>query len=116
MPRHANGRTRPWARRTTCWTRTAATSSPSARRRSARRIAGWHEALADAPLRVRTAKGAGQHRTRAAGGDEESRRARRSTANRVLTTLKAALNRAWQDGHVASDEPWRRVRPFKGAD
>src|SRR3954451_12131937 len=46
-------------------------------RLSARRIAGWHEALADAPLRVRTAKGAGQHRTRAVGGDEESRRARR---------------------------------------
>ena len=50
------------------------------------------------------------------GGDEDSRRSRRATANRLLTILKAALNRAWQDGQVPSDEAWRKTRPFRGAD
>jgi integrase len=30
--------------------------------------------------------------------------------------LKAALNYVWQEGKVASDEEWRRVKPFKGVD
>jgi integrase len=40
-------------------------------------------------------------------------RRRRATANRVLTILKAALNHAWKAGHLASDEAWRRVKPFR---
>lgn len=40
----------------------------------------------------------------------------KATANRVLTILKAALNRAWEDGHCPSPDAWRRVKPFKGAD
>lgn len=40
----------------------------------------------------------------------------KATCNRILTVLKAALNRAWEDGHVASAEPWRRVKPFRAAD
>jgi integrase len=43
-------------------------------------------------------------------------RQRRSTANRTLTILRAALNRAWREHRIASDEAWRRVQPFKGAD
>lgn len=39
-------------------------------------------------------------------------RARQATANRVLTILKAALNRAWHDGKVSLDDAWRRVKPF----
>jgi len=39
-------------------------------------------------------------------------RMRKATANRVLTVLKAALNYAWRDGLIASDEAWRKVRPF----
>jgi integrase len=34
----------------------------------------------------------------------------------VLTILKAALNRAWRDGKIASDDAWRRVEPFEEAD
>jgi integrase len=30
--------------------------------------------------------------------------------------LKAALNHAWKAGHVASDDAWRRVKPFKGVE
>jgi len=33
-----------------------------------------------------------------------------------LSLLKAALNRSFHDGLVASDLAWRRVRPFKGVD
>ena len=32
----------------------------------------------------------------------------------MLTILKAALNHAWHDGYVASDEAWRKVKPFRG--
>src|SRR5439155_21461176 len=38
------------------------------------------------------------------------------TANRVLTVLKAALNQAWREGRVSSDEAWRRVKPFRNVD
>src|SRR5262249_29696135 len=43
-------------------------------------------------------------------------RSRRATANRVMTVLKAALNHAWKAGHVASDDAWRRVPPFKAVE
>jgi len=43
-------------------------------------------------------------------------RRRRSTANRMLTSLKAALNLAWREGRTPSDAAWRRVMPFKGVD
>ena len=33
-----------------------------------------------------------------------------------MTILKAALNRAWREGKIASDSPWRRVEPFEGVD
>jgi len=43
-------------------------------------------------------------------------RRRRASANRVLTILKAALNRAWREGHIASDAALRRVEPFENVD
>src|SRR5207244_4151206 len=43
-------------------------------------------------------------------------RARRATANRNLTILRAALNQAFRDGKVASDVPWRTVKPFREVD
>jgi integrase len=48
------------------------------------------------------------------GGD--AIRGRRASANRVLTILRASLNQAFRDGQVASDVPWRTVKPFKGVD
>ena len=45
---------------------------------------------------------------------EEAQRRRRSSANRVLTILKAALNHAWREGRVARMMQWRRVKPFPG--
>jgi len=44
--------------------------------------------------------------------DGDSLRRGRANANRILTPLKAALNRAFNDGKVADDTAWRRVKPF----
>lgn len=46
----------------------------------------------------------------------EATRARRATANRVMTALKAALNLAYQHGLVPSDHAWRRVKRFPHTD
>lgn len=46
---------------------------------------------------------------------EATRRAR-STANRDLTILRAALNHAFHREVVASDLPWRRVKPFQNVE
>jgi integrase len=43
-------------------------------------------------------------------------RKRRATANRILTVLKSALNHAWKSGRVASDDAWRRVKPFRAVE
>jgi integrase len=42
---------------------------------------------------------------------DESRRGM-ANANRIFTPLKAALNRAFNDGRVPDDSAWRRVKPF----
>ena len=43
-------------------------------------------------------------------------RRRKSTSNRVLTILKAALNREAQKDSSIDDRAWRLVRPFRKAD
>ncbi len=83
---------------------------------SPKRITDWHHALAAAPARLRTAKRAQKLNTREEHKDADTLRRRRATANRILTTLKAALNFAWKQGRVPSDAGWRRVTPFKNVD
>jgi len=75
----------------------------------------WHAGLAKTAPRLRTKKGKKQQ-YREITDDDEGRRRRRSTANRTLTVLKGALNRAWRDGKVSSDAAWRRVEPFEDVD
>jgi integrase len=48
--------------------------------------------------------------------DPEAERRRKSSANRILTVLKAALNKAFADDKVSSDSAWRRVKPFTNVD
>jgi integrase len=78
------------------------------------RIVTWHRTVADTPARLRTKAGAAP-RHREIDGAEGVRR-RRSTANRVLTILKAALNHAHREGKCTSDDAWRTVRPFREVD
>jgi integrase len=82
---------------------------------TADRLRRWRNELAKLPRRVRTAPGQEQ-KHRAPGGGDDAIRARRATANRVWTQLRAALNRAFEDGLIDHDAAWRRVKPFRGVD
>jgi integrase len=79
------------------------------------RLRKWHMDIAAAPPRLRTKPGKAQN-VRDTAADPEASRRRCATANRILTVLKAALNHAWREGKVDSDDAWRRVAPFREAD
>lgn len=79
----------------------------------------WRDGVMKALPRLRTTPGEKQkHRAIAADADGEQRgeeqRKRRATVNRVWTTLRAALNKAFENDKVHSDVAWRKVKPFKG--
>jgi len=78
-------------------------------------IKAWLNKLASTPARKRTGKGK-KMAFRDAPKSENDKRARKSSANRSLTILKAILNRAFQDERVTDDTAWRRVKPFENAD
>jgi integrase len=74
-------------------------------------IRDWRDSLVKTGPRLRTREGSEQRHAEV--DDADALRARRVSANRVLVTLKAALNRAWRDGKVTSNAAWTRVEPFK---
>jgi integrase len=82
---------------------------------TAKKIEDWHQGLAEKPALARSKPGRKPNH-RKADKSADGVRKRRSTANRILTVLKAALNHAWKGGHVASDDAWRRVKPFKAVE
>ncbi|MBS1091486.1 site-specific integrase [Gluconobacter sp. Dm-74] len=88
------------------------------RKLTARRLRAWHEGLTKEARRLRTGKGATSRNVLPLpeAGDTEAWRARRSTANRILTILKAALNHARHEGHVTGDDAWAAVKPFRAVD
>jgi integrase len=69
----------------------------------------WRADLAKAAPRLRTKVGSKQkHR------EQSDDRARKATANRHLTVLKAALNHAFDEEKVPANQAWgRRVKPFE---
>jgi integrase len=80
-------------------------------------IQKWTRDLANAPALLRSKRNAKKRNFRElVKSDREAVRRRRSSANRTLTVLKAALNRAWREGKISSDDAWRRVEPFEEAD
>ena len=80
------------------------------------RLNRWRNKLATHPKRVRTKRMATEPATRTTPDDEDARRARKATANRILTVLKAALNRAFHADRVVSDSAWRKIKPFRKVD
>jgi integrase len=76
----------------------------------------WHTGLAKEPPRLRTKKGKAQRHRDFDSSDDDAVRRRQASANRILTILKAALNRAWREGKLPSDTAWRRVEPFENVD
>ena len=82
---------------------------------SAKRIEDWHHGLAEKPPLARSKPGRKPNH-RKVDKSADGRRKRRATANRILTVLKAALNHAWKSGHVAVDDAWRRIKPFRAVE
>jgi integrase len=76
----------------------------------------WRDDLADKAPRLRVRRGLETRYREIDRDDDEALRRRKATANRTLTILKAALNAAWRDGKIPSDDPWRRIEPFEEAD
>jgi integrase len=76
------------------------------------RLLKWRNAQGTRPKRVRSKRGATEPATRPTPDDDDARRKRKVTANRILSMLRAALNRAYQAERIASDNAWRRVKPF----
>jgi integrase len=76
-------------------------------------LKAWHRGLAAAPARVRAKPGKPRHSAKSVADDPEAPRRRRSTANRILTILKAALNYAVAEGKAnCSTDAWAGVKPF----
>jgi integrase len=74
------------------------------------RLRRWRDDMAKAPARVRSKDGAQRY------GNEPDIRARRATANRNWTVLRAALNHSFHDGKIESDTAWRKVTPYRGVE
>ena len=81
------------------------------------KIENWHVAMSKQPPRVRTKEG-DEQKFRQVGKDEETKRRRQSSANRTLTVLKAALNRAHKIKKklVPLTVEWDAVEPFENVD
>lgn len=78
------------------------------------KIEKWHADLAAKPACFRlNLKGVRKVRV---DETDEGKRKRKVTANRSLSILKAALNRAFRQGKISSDNAWRRVEAFEGVE
>jgi integrase len=82
---------------------------------TSREISEWHKKLVEEKPRKRSKAGEIAFKNDSEKEDDYKRK-RKASANRILTILKAALNRAYNEGKVASDDAWRRVKPYKNVD
>ena len=94
------------------------------------RIESWQAKMAESPRRVRTKNpGIPAPKPRAfkvprvskaapvpqaPPATDEEKRARKDSANRVLSILKAALNHALDRRRVMGGEAWQSVKPYRG--
>lgn len=79
-----------------------------------KQVRTWRDKIADQPALIRTQPNKPQRHKK--NESPEARRQRRSTTNRVLSHLKAALNTAHQNDHALSADAWAGVKPFKNVD
>ncbi len=80
-----------------------------------RLIENWVDGCVETPPRLRTRKGEEQ-KYRDPQNDDDALRRRKSTANRILTVLKAGLNHALLARRVANNDAWASVKPFREVD
>jgi integrase len=82
---------------------------------TAERLRRWLATMAATPAQTRSKDG--KPRYKAEPTTDEDVRRRRATANRVLTMLKAALNHAFDEGHVSNRDAWgRKLKPFENVE
>ena len=75
----------------------------------------WRDALAGSAALYRTGNGRPQNK-RELPKTADEKRARKVTANKCVTILKAALNHAFAADLVDDDKAWRRFKPFREVD
>ncbi|PKO70920.1 MAG: hypothetical protein CVU20_09295 [Betaproteobacteria bacterium HGW-Betaproteobacteria-14] len=68
------------------------------------------------PARKRTSRFAKKQQFRDKPVSEDGKRARKSTANRVLTVFKAILNKAYEHELAKDNQAWRKVKAFRKVD
>ena len=79
-------------------------------------IVAWQNALAESPALYRAKFGGEDDRKkRVVGDNEDARRKRRASANKVLMILKSALNHSFRLGKISSDTEWRRAQSLPKA-
>jgi integrase len=77
------------------------------------RLRLWLATVARTPGQLRSSKGKPKYKTTSMNDDQK--RARKLSANRCLTLLKAILNFAYDDKLVDNRDAWgRRLKPFDG--
>ena len=76
----------------------------------------WLGKVASTPARLRSGKSTKRANYRPAAKTADEKRARRSTANRILTVLKAILNKAYADGYTTTNTVWSKVKPYEKVD
>ena len=79
-------------------------------------IGAWLNKLAITPGRLRSKKTSKKVTFRAKPTTDDEKRSRKATANRIYTTFKALLNKAFNENLVTSDDAWRRIKPFGNTD
>jgi len=81
-------------------------------------LKAWRDALQDAAPRVRTKAGRPQAFREIDKSDEDAKRKRQASANRVFNILKAALNyvHTHDSQRVSSNAAWARIKPFRNVD
>ena len=77
-------------------------------------IKNWLNKMSTQPRRVRTPRGLKQIHAAPAANDDQ-KRSRKASANRILAVLKAILNKAFTDDLVNDDTAWRKVKPLPNA-
>jgi integrase len=75
----------------------------------------WKNKLATTDKRARSSNRFGQAQKFIfnVDNDPDYPRKRRATANRIINTLKAVLNHAYNTNRVASNDAWKKLKPFK---
>ena len=82
---------------------------------STKDIREWHQRLAEQPARKRSSRLSDQQ-YHEEPLTPDAKRSRRASANRILTVLKATLNKAYHDELVYDNAAWKRIKPFSNVD